>query len=54
MKKCGKSSPEGHHEMKSEKPVCTEEHQKLGHCTLESGVSDTKDSVSADSEINDD
>jgi hypothetical protein len=54
MKKCGKSSPEGHHEMKSDKPICTEEHQKLGHCTLESGVSGTKDSVSADSEINDD
>ncbi|MFT5260750.1 MAG: hypothetical protein ACI9XU_000756 [Arenicella sp.] len=54
MKQCGKSSPEGHHNMKSEKPVCTEEHQKLGHCTLESGVSDTRDSVSADSEINDD
>lgn len=54
MKQCGKSTPEGNHEKKVIKPVCTEEHEKLGHCTPESEVSDTKDSEPADSETNHD
>ena len=54
MQQCGKSTPEGHHNKKVEKPVCTEEHEKLGHCTLESEVSDTKDSEPADSETDHD
>ena len=50
MKQCGKPDMKGHHEQKDEKPVCTDEHAKLGHCTLEVSADTTKDLKSKDSE----
>jgi hypothetical protein len=40
MQQCGKSTTDGHHDNQAEKPACTQEHAKLGHCTLESDASD--------------
>ena len=42
MKQCGKPDMEDHHDKQDEKPVCTEEHAKLGQCTLAADASDHK------------
>ena len=42
MKQCGKSDMKGHNDQQVEKPTCSEEHAKLGHCTLEAETSDNK------------
>ena len=34
MKQCGKPDMANHHDKQDEKPACTEEHAKMGHCTL--------------------
>jgi hypothetical protein len=41
MQQCGKPDMGSHHDEQDEKPVCTQEHAKLGHCTMESNASDS-------------
>ena len=50
MKQCGKPEMKEHHKQKKQKSVCTEEHAKLGHCTLEVNADTTKDLKSKHSE----
>jgi hypothetical protein len=39
MQQCGKPDMANHHDEQAAKPACTEEHAKLGHCTLEAKAS---------------
>ena len=54
MQQCGKSTSDGHHDNKAEKPACTQEHATLGHCTLEADASATQESQPSDSETDHD
>jgi hypothetical protein len=50
IKQCGKPGIKEHHAQEDEKPTCTVEHAKLGHCWLDESVNQAQGQQSKDSE----